>query len=196
MEQDAREEIRIIREMLEKTKRATAETGTLFIVWGVLITLALIGDIVLGVLKLWRWEWLNWTAMTAVGWVYSVLYGIRKGKSAGVRTYVGTASRHIYFSCGMGFVLVGLVFPAIGVYSYEAIIVLIAAVTGILFFAVGGVSEWRMFKWLGLFWWTGAVAMGFVSSDSRIPIYTGLFLFGFLIPAFRMRSRYRRGLDL
>ncbi|MCX6563539.1 MAG: hypothetical protein NTU60_08035, partial [Candidatus Aminicenantes bacterium] len=61
-EQQAREDIRIIKAMLEKTKKATAESGALFIVWGVLITLALVGNYVLVYFKMYEWEWLNWTA--------------------------------------------------------------------------------------------------------------------------------------
>ena len=44
-EHEIREEIQIIRSMIEKTKRATAESAAIFIVWGVLISLALIGEL-------------------------------------------------------------------------------------------------------------------------------------------------------
>ena len=55
-EQQAREDIQIIKAMLEKTKKATAESGTLFIVWGVLITLGLIGNYVLVYFKMYEWN--------------------------------------------------------------------------------------------------------------------------------------------
>lgn len=191
-EDDAREDLQIIKTMLEKTRKTTAESGTLFIVWGVLISLALIGNFVLGSLKLYRWEWLNWIAMSVVGWVVTVIFSIRRQRSEKVTTYFQISARHIYFSCGVGFLLVGLIFPAIGVYSYAAITILIAAVSGILFFALAGVFDWPLFRWLGLFWWLGAVGMSFAGENLRILIYTGLFIAGFLIPSVLIRAKYRR----
>jgi len=46
-DEQAREDIQIIKNMLEKTRKATAESGTLFVVWGVLIALALLGNYIL-----------------------------------------------------------------------------------------------------------------------------------------------------
>jgi hypothetical protein len=191
-EHQAHEEIALIRTMLDKTRRATAESGTLFIVWGILITLALIGDYVLAYFKKYNWEWAVWVAMAVVGWVYSVAYGVRKERKDPVRTYLQTAARHLYFACGAGFILVGLIFPAIGVYSYEAIVVLISAMTGVLFFVMGGIFEWTFLKVFGLLWWAGAIGMSFASISGRTFIYTGLFIVAFLVPAFMLRAKYRR----
>jgi len=191
-EHDAKEDLQIIKAMLEKTRKSTAESGTLFIVWGVLISLALVGNYILGSLKLYKWEWLNWIAMTVIGWAVTVIYSIRRGRSEKVTTYVQIAARHVYFSCGVGFLLVGLVFPAIGAYSYEAISVLIAAVTGILFFALAGIFDWPLFRGLGLLWWLGAVGMSFTGEGLRTLIYAGLFVAGFLIPAFLIRAKFRK----
>jgi hypothetical protein len=191
-EHDAREDLQIIKSMLEKTRQATAESGTLFIFWGILISLALIASYILGSRGLYQWEWLNWIAMTVIGWVVTVVYSIRRGRREKLTTYVQLTVRHVYFSCGVGFLLVGLVFPVIGVYSYEAIIVLISAVTGILFFTLAAVFDWPLFRGLGLLWWLGAIGMSFVREGPRTLIYTGLFVVGFLVPAFLIRAKYRK----
>jgi len=191
-EQQAREDLRIIKDMLEKTKKATAESGTLFIVWGVLITLALIGNYILAYFKQYEWEWLNWTAMTVIGWVYSVVYGIRKERKAPAKTYIQVAARHLYFASGALFLLVGLAFPRIGIYSYEAITPLVSAVTGLLFFVMGGLFEWKLLKWAGLIWWAGAIAMSFFPGNDRTLVFAGLFIAVYLVPAFILRSKFKR----
>lgn len=191
-EMQAKEEIRLINSMLEKTKKATAESGTLFVVWGVLITLALVGNYVLAYFKKYDWEWLNWITVGVGGWIYSAIYGIRKERKERVRTYIQTAAHHLYFSCGTVFLLVGLAFPALHVYSYEAIPVLIAVVSGILFFVMGGIYEWPFLKWAGLLWWTGAVGMSFVRDFERLLVFTGLFIAAFLVPSFILRSKYKK----
>jgi hypothetical protein len=191
-EQQAREEIQLIKSMLEKTKKAAAESGTLFIVWGVLITLALIGNYVLAYFKKYDWEWLNWVVVAVVGWVYSAIYGIRKERTQPVKTYVQTAARHLYFACGAGFLLVGLFLPWLGAYSYEAISILIAVINGILFFVMGGIYEWPILRWFGLLWWAGAVGMSFFRDLSQAIFFTVLFIVGYLVPVFILRSKYKK----
>jgi len=191
-EQQAREDIQIIKAMLEKTKKATAESGTLFIVWGVLITLALVGNYVLVYFKMYEWEWLNWTAMAVVGWVFSVVYGIRGERKEPAKTYIRVAAQHLYFACGALFLLVGLAFPRIGIYSYEAISPLISAVNGVLFFVMGGLFEWPFLRWAGLIWWAGAVGMSFVPGNDRTLVFAGLFVAVYLVPSFILRSKFKK----
>jgi len=190
---EAKEEIRLIKAMLEKTKRATIESGTLFIVWGVLIALGLIGNYVLAYFKMYDWEWLNWVAITVIGWAYSVIYGIRKEREGPVRSYVQTAARHLYIACGAGFLLVGIALPALGVYSYEAIMILISVVSGVLFFVMGGIYEWPILRWFGLVWWLGALGMSFIKGvNRRTLIFTILFIACYLVPSFILRSKYKK----
>jgi hypothetical protein len=192
-EMQAKEEIQLIKNMLERTRRATAESGTLFIVWGVLIALALIGNYVLVYFKKYDWIWVNWVTITVVGWVYSAIYGIRKERKEPIRSYVQTAARYLYIACGTGFLLVGIVFPALSVYSYQAIPVLIAAVSGILFAVMGGIYEWPLVKWVGFLWWIGAVGMSFLKKNSgRILVFSILFIVAYLIPSFILRAKYKK----
>ena len=191
-EQDARQDIQTIKAMLEKTKKATAESGTLFIVWGILIALALVGNYILAYYKQYEWEWLNWTAVAVIGWIYSVIYGIRRERREPAKTYVQIAARHLYFASGALFLLVGLAFPRIGIYSYEAISPLISAVTGVLFFVMGGLFEWPFLKWAGAIWWAGAVGMSFLPGDDRTLAFAVLFVALYLIPSFVLRSKFRK----
>jgi hypothetical protein len=88
---------------------------------------------------------------------------------------------------------VGIVLPALGVYSYEAIAILIAAVSGILFFVMGGIYEWLFLKWAGLLWWAGAVGMSFLKRiEDRMIIFIVLFIACYLVPSFILRSRYKK----
>jgi len=191
-EQQAREEIRLIKSMLEKTKKATAESGTLFIVWGILIAAALAGHYTLAYFHKYGWIWLNWVIIAGVGWIYSAVYGIRRERKEPVKTYIQTAARHLYFGSGVGFLLLGIIFPWLGAYSHEAIPVLMAAVNGILFFVMGGMFEWALIKWAGFLWWAGAVGMTFAKGNDRTLIFTVLFIGGYLIPAFILRSKFKK----
>jgi len=191
-EQQAREDIQIIKKMLEKTRKTTAESGTLFIVWGILIALALVVNYVLVYFQKYNWIWLNWITIAGIGWIYSVIYGIRRERKGPVRSYIQMASRHLNIACGTGYLLVGIAFPGLGVYSHEVIPVLIAAISGILFFVMSGIYEWPLLKWSGLLWWMGAIGMSLVRNNNRTLLFTVLFIAAYLVPAFILRSKVKK----
>lgn len=191
-EQQAREEIRLIKEMVEKTRKATAESGTLFIFWGFLIIVAIIITYILAYFHKFQWIWANWIVWAAIGWGYSAHYGIRREGTQKTKTYAQMAAQHLSIACGAAFLLAAFVFPPLKVYSYSAISILVAFIAGILVFVMGGIYEWKLLKWCGLLWWLGAVAMIFVPGDYRTLCLIPLIIFGYLIPGFILRSKYKR----
>lgn len=191
-EDQAREDIRIIQAMLAKTKAATADSGTIFLLWGGLITAAMAIDLVLSLNGLYRWIWLVWLTAGLAGWVASILYGVRRGRRERVTSYVQTAAIHLYIGSGVGFLLVCFVFPMLKAYSYEQIPILFSAVAGILFFVMGGIFEGPLLRWLGLLWWLGGVGLIFLAGNMRQIAFGLLIVAGYDIPAFLMWAKHRK----
>jgi hypothetical protein len=191
-EQQARDEIRLIKEMVEKTRKATAQSGTLFIFWGFLVIAAVVVTYVLAYFHKFHWIWANWIAWAVIGWGYSALYGIRQERTRKTRTYAQMAVQHLSIACGTAYLLAAFVFPPLKVYSYNAISILVAFISGILVFVMGGIYEWSLLKWCGLLWWLGAVGMIFVPGDYRTLCFIPLIIFGYLVPGFILRSKYKR----
>jgi hypothetical protein len=191
-EQQARDEIRLIKEMVEKTRKATAQSGTLFIFWGFLIIVAIIITYVLAYFHKFQWIWANWIVWAIIGWGYSALYGIRQERTQKTRTYAQMAAKHLSIACGAAYLLAAFVFPLLKVYSYNAISILVAFISGILIFVMGGIYEWNLLKWCGLLWWLGAVGTTFVPGDYRTLCLIPLIILGYLIPGFILRSRYKK----
>jgi hypothetical protein len=191
-EQQAREEIRLIKEMVEKTRKATAQSGAIFIFWGFLIIVAIIITYVLAYFHKFQWIWVNWIVWAAIGWGYSAHYGIRQERTRKTRTYAQMAVKHLSIACGAAYLLAAFVFPPLKVYSYNAISILVAFITGILIFMLGGIYEWNLLKWCGLLWWLGAAGMTFVPGDYRTLCLIPLIVFGYLVPGFILRSKYKR----
>ncbi len=191
-EQQAREEIHLIKEMVEKTRKTTAESGTLFIFWGFLIIVAIIAMYVLAYFHKFHWIWANWIACAVIGWGYSTYYGIRRERSQKTKTYAQMTVQHLSIACGVGYLFAAFVFPSLKVYSYSVIGILVAFISGILIFVLGGIYEWNLLKWCGLLWWLGAVGMIFVPNDYRGLCIIPLIIFGYLVPGFILRSKYKR----
>ena len=191
----AKDEIRLIQEMIERTKKITAGSWMFFLVWGIVVILAIGGMHALVFIEKFSWIWLNWVVFMGIGVIFSIVYGKKFEELEGARTYANIATAHVCFACGMAFILVGFIFPLLKLYSWGLIPVLISMVAGILVFSLGGIFEWNLLKWCGVIWWLGAVGMIFVHENYRALLVIPLLLIGYIMPAFVLRSMYQKQRD-
>jgi len=191
-EQRAREDIKLIRDMLERTRKATAESGTLFIFWGIWMILAI--SCMYGLVFLHREDliWLNWTVFGVIGWIYTAVNRIRQGRVQRTRTYLQTAVGYVSIACAIGYVLAAFAFPLLKVYSYEVISAVIALISGIGLFTLGGLFRMPLLLWSGVLWWLGAIGMAFIPGDWRGLGLVPLMIVGYLVPGLSFRIRFRR----
>lgn len=188
---DVGEDIRFIREMLERTKTLTAQSWKYFYVWGVVIILAIIGSYVLAYLDLFRFIWVNWMGFSVIGAIISGYLGSKEGKR-GVTTYAQKVVISICYACGAGFILVAFVFPIMKVYDFGVIPILTSMVAGILVFSLGGVYRSGFLFFAGGLWWLGAFVMCFLPADYRPLISILLLIGGYLIPGYMLSRKYKK----
>jgi hypothetical protein len=191
----AKDEIRLIQEMIERTKKITAGSWMFFLVWGIVVILGIGGMYALVSIEQFSLIWLNWIVFVGIGVVFSIVYGKKLEKLEGARTYANITTGHVCFACGMAFILVGFIFPLLNLYSWGLIPVLISAVAGILVFTLGGIFEWNLLKWCGVIWWLGAVGMTFIHENYRALLVIPLLLIGYIMPALVLRSMYKKQRD-
>jgi len=191
-EVQAKEEIRFIQEMIEKTKRITAGSWMFFLIWGIVGILSVVGMYALVYFEKYSWIWVNWIVFVTIGIIFSLVYGAKQERIQGMRTYAQTAIGHLCFACGMAFMLVGFIFPALGLYSWGLIAILISLVAGILVFVAGGIFDWTLLKLCGAIWWLGALGMAFIHENYRALLFILLLLIGYIMPALILRSMYRK----
>jgi hypothetical protein len=191
----AKDEIRLIQEMIERTKKITAGSWMFFLVWGIVVILAIGGMYALVSIEEFSWIWLNWVVFVGIGVVFSIVYGKKLEKLEGARTYANIATDHVCFACGIAFILVSFIFPLLKLYSWGLIPVLISMVAGILVFTLGGIFEWNLLKWCGVIWWLGAVGLIFIHENYRALLVIPLLLIGYIMPAVVLRSIYQKQRD-
>lgn len=194
-ETQVREEIRFIQDMIEQSRKITAGSWMFFLVWGFAAILGIAGMYVLVSLEMYSLIWLNWVGFMSIGLVFTMVYGRKHQRLQGARTYPQVATAHIGFACGMGFALVGFVFPMLKLYPWDVIPVLVALVAGIFVFSLGGVYEWSLLRWCGAIWWLGALVMAFIHAHYRSLLFLPLILIGYIMPALVLRSMYRKQSD-
>jgi len=191
----AKDEIRLIQEMIERTKKITAGSWMFFLVWGIVVIFGIGGMYALVFIEEFSWIWLNWVVFVSIGVVFSIVYGKKLEQLEGARTYANITTGHVCFACGMAFILVGFIFPLLKLYSWGLIPVLISMVAGILVFTLGGIFEWNLLKWCGVIWWLGAVGMVFMHENYRALLMIPLLLLGYIMPALVLRSMYQKQRD-
>lgn len=191
-EMQVKERIQFIQEMIERTKRIAAGSWMFGIIWGIVGILGVIGMYVLVYFEKYSWIWINWIILVTIGIAYSLFYSAKQEQARGMKTYAQVAAWHLRLACGIAFILVGLIFPALGLYSWGLIAVLISLVAGILVFVVGGIYEWNLLKWCGVIWWLGALGMAFIHENYRALLFIPLILIGYIMPAIVLRSIYQK----
>lgn len=186
------QDIRLIKEMIEKTKKSTAESGTIFIVWTVMPILAILGMYLLIFSENYRYIWLNWLVFIGLGFAFTIYYYSKKENQTSIKTYIQIAVSYIWIACGCAFILLGFIFPLMGLYSYHLIPIMMAIIAGIGVFTTGGIIEWDFLKWCGVAWWLGSLVMAFSPGNFRILIFIPFLIIGYLIPGLVLNHHYRK----
>jgi len=130
------QEITIIKEMIEKTRRDTAESGLLFIIPGILC--------VVMVLLMANLHWFNaeymikpvmFTSMALIA-LTSAYIGYREGKKTKVETYVKKIFGTVWMAIGACCLILVLFFPLTGIYTWDLVGPIAFVVLGIGFFVL------------------------------------------------------------
>ncbi len=191
-EVNANEEIRFIKEMIERTKEITAGSWMFFLIWGIMAMVGVIGMYVLVFLEMYQWIWINWIVFMTIGVIFTLIYAGKLERREGVKSYSQKITTHLSIACGVGFVLVGFIFPVLNLYSWGLIPVLVALIAGVLVYIMGGIYEWNLLKWCGVVWWAGALGMIFLQEEYRAILFIPLILIGYIMPALVLRSLYQK----
>jgi hypothetical protein len=189
--QQARQELSLIRDMIEKTRREAAVSGQFFIVIGLI---SLIAMLVIGMLGKFRLEHLLLPVLLAlivVNGVLSYFIFARERKREKVTTYAKTIYLGIWATCGLSILMVAFLFPLTRVYSYDLVPMLISLIFGIAVFSTGVIFGERRIQWCGSIWWVGAVILAY-SPPGMLTMYImmALILLGWVLPGLILNRRY------
>lgn len=191
-ETEAKESLELIRSMIEETKRSTAYSGAIYIVWGVVTLLAVLGTYLLVILKLYSYIGINWIGFMVLGLVYSFYHGATQRRKAQIATFSGEIIGHTWFACGVSLVILAFVAPLAGLYPSWMVPAVVATVIGIGYFITGEILQWKLFIWLAVLWWLGGTGMMLLKRESILLAFAFLVSVGYLVPGFILRAKYKK----
>jgi hypothetical protein len=179
------ESLKLIETMIGQAKQSFSRNSFYFLLWGVLLILAMGINYALAVKGDPRGAY-AWGIMGIIGGVVSMVHGRREGR----RTHVANAMDRLMIWIWMAFLatllttmLGGAV--ATGTMSVASILVL----TGMPTFLSGQLMRFKPLIWGGvLFWLLGAVAY-FVDQRTVVLLYIAGMLFGYLLPGYLLKRQ-------
>lgn len=191
-EKEAQESLEVIRKMIEETKKAVAYSGEIYIVWGVITLLAILGTYVLVFFQLYQYISINWIGLMTLGCAYSIYHGVTQKRKSKLISFSAKATGYTWFGCGVTLMILAFVAPLAGVYSGQMVPAVVAVVIGCGCFITAELYQWKLLTWTSLLWWAGGIGMMFLKTEITLLVFAFLIILGYLIPGFILRANYKK----
>jgi hypothetical protein len=192
---EIREELAIIKSMIEKARNETAESGHFFIWIGIF---SIVAVFVINRLETWGKSTLVLPAffvMLVVCGAIGYFTVSRNMKKAGARSYPNKICYSVWFACGVPAVIVTFVFPLLEVYPWNLVPILSSLLMGIAVFSSGIIFESAAIVWCALAWWGGSIAMVFIEGFNRMFVMMAIIALGWILPGIILNRRFRSRRD-
>jgi hypothetical protein len=181
------ESLALINNMINSAKNKLADDGFHLIFWGWLITFCALSHYItlqLGV----QWGALVWAVLPPVGGVVSMVYGIKQGKKAKVKTYIDT---YLSYTWG-GFIIAMLITLVFGyAHGIKSTYFFLMLLYGIATFISGGILNFRPLIIGSLFSFICAIISVFVSEIDQFLCISAALLLSYVIPGHLLRAKYK-----
>jgi len=185
-------EVTLIKEMIEKTRRATAESGHLLIYIGLFSALATTAIGLLEIFQQYQLIMPTIILMTIVNALIGFLVATRKTNNNGAISYPKTIFWQTWMACGLTTILIVFLFPNLGLYPVRAVPILAALLLGIAVFLTGTIFELRFIQLSSLVWWIAALLMSLIVSPYSFLIMVAAILIGWTLPGFILHRNYKQ----
>ena len=187
------QEISIIKSMIEKTRKETAESGHLFIFMGIAAAIFVLVISMLEIYRLDRWVLPMMITLTIINGIIGYLVIARAAKKEKVETYPKTLVLSLFAICSITLLMITFLFPFLKVYPFRAIGTLAPLILGIAVFMTGIIYEMRFIIVYSLAWWVGACLMALIESKFRFLILIATIIIGWIIPGIILNKKFKNG---
>ncbi len=188
--QELSDEIRVIKQTIEKSRRRFADNGLHYIVWGVLTAVAC----VLTYLFLAKPAYVGaiWAITYIDGIAFSAII-ISKKKRLGASNFLDKVVGSVWLAT-----LVALIFllavatfsPYISVHIFPIFPSIMLAVA---YFITGCVYEDNLLKWVAFCWLAAAIALSFWISALSLLVFAGFLILLQVVPGILIYQRSKNG---
>ncbi len=180
------ESLKLIESMIGQAKKSFSRTSFYFLLWGVLLTGAMLANYLL---RYGGPSWMGgiaWGAAGAVGGILSAVYGARQSKTEEVTNPMDAIIGWIWIS----FIITMLIVILCGVLAHRDPGAMITLLTGIPTFMTGQVMRFRPLIIGGIIFWAAGVVMHLTADPLALTaLYCGAMVLGYIIPGIMLKRQ-------
>ncbi|MDB5282138.1 MAG: hypothetical protein JWO06_1213 [Bacteroidota bacterium] len=181
------ESLAIIRNMITVAKNNFTDNGFHFLLWGVLVILASLGQYFLAVVIQTEHNDLPWLAMPIVGAPIAFIYEWRKGKHEKVKTHFDRIFTYLWMAVGITLFLV--IF--LSVKNQMSPIPFILTIVGLGAFVSGNILNFKSLIFGAIVFWVAAILAGFAAPLNQLLINAVATFIGYIIPGILLWRSYK-----
>lgn len=178
--------LQLIEQMIGQAKRSFHRMSFYFLLWGVLLTLAMLATYLLKDVEPAVRHGIPWGLAGALGGIVSAIYGSRQSKVEEVQNPMDGVISWLWAS----FVITMLIIILGSALAHRDPGVVITLLTGIPTFMTGQIMRFRPLIVGGIVFWVAGIAMHFTSDPFALTIlYCGAMVLGYIIPGLMLKRQ-------
>ncbi len=181
-EKKALEELSYIKQVMHDSRRTIVDNGISYIMWGVIIVLALMSSYFMIVNNIEDNYGLNWIILIAIGWIFSMVWAKKNRKRHKSSTFAGKILAAVWFSSGIAMTIIGFIGTTSGGVKGVFVSPVISVILGIAYFVSGFVYGSKWISMLSIGWWAGATLMFYWPGMQVFWIMSLMMIFFQIIP--------------
>lgn len=185
------EDLAEIRRAIEAARRDRATYGDIYVVWGLIVVLGTIIEIVANHLEAER-PWLGWIVLAMIGGVWSGITSSRRERAARVLTHAARVEAQSWLACSIGLFVITFIGGISGRVSSHLITPLISVSLGVPVRTAGALYDNRHLRWASLgFFACGGITL-FLPRTTGQFLFAAMMLVGYVWPGIAMIRAERR----
>lgn len=186
-ELSADKSLEIIQSMIATAKNNLTDDGFHFLLWGVLVIAASLGQYYLAAVVEYENNFIPWMLMPAVGVPAALIYEWQKKKTEKVKTLFDSIFGFLWMSAGITMFLIIYISVKNGVPPVPFILSLVGLAT----FLSGNILKFKSLTIGGIIFWLAAFATTCVDPLSQLLINAGATFLGYIIPGILLWRNYK-----
>ena len=182
------ESLKLIESMIHKAQNRFSENGTLYLLWGWVVFFCSIIQYLLLKFTTYTNASMIWL-VTILILIYQVFYLSKKHKKEKVKTYTDEIIGYVWTTFGICMGLFTLIMVKLNVWMlfYPFIFLFY----GIPTFLSGAIMRFKPLMFGGICCWILSIAAIFLTSLEVILLFIPAVLFGWIIPGYLLRARFK-----
>lgn len=185
------EDLQYIKQIVKDSRNVVVDNGIGFILWGILISLGLIGSYIDVKIPGDQFSGEIWIGLILIGWIFTYFQWYNHRGKVKKITFAGKIMSATWLSAGIAMTILGFIGTYSGAYHGVYISPIIASILGIAFYLTARITESKMMLYAAPVWWAGSIYMFIFPGINTLLVMAGLMLVLQITPGIIFYKKYK-----